>query len=205
MRDNMRKICKKIAGLVCGLLAVCAMCINVSAAYEYSIALPVSVETTGDDVPEGVTYTFAIEAVDEAPLPEETTVTATGSGIVYFSDIEYTRPGDYVYTITQTAGDQEYMTYDESVYEVTVRVVNDDECGMTAVVWAIRNGEGEKLDEISFTNSYDAPVAPTPEPEAAPQTGVDNNMFGWYAALGGSLALLVILAFVRFKKEKEAE
>ena len=43
--------------------------------------------------------------VDEAnPMPDASSVTITGSGTATLGPITYTKPGDYLYTVTQKEG-----------------------------------------------------------------------------------------------------
>lgn len=53
-----------------------------------------------------------------------------------FGPITYTEPGDYTYRIYQEKGSVHEVSYDESVYSVTVRVVNDEKDGLRAEIWA---------------------------------------------------------------------
>lgn len=108
-------------------------------------------------VPEGLTgpgdiagkYTFTVEAVTEgAPMPVNTTVeNADGEGTATsFGEVTYTKPGTYVYRVTESG----------SVDGVT----NDAEAatGKTVTVVVTDNGDGTMSAETSgaatFTNTY---------------------------------------------------
>lgn len=54
------------------------------------------------------------------------TVKNDKDGKIRFSDIEYTQPGTYTYTIVEVKGEDKYITYDESVKSVTVVVTGAD-------------------------------------------------------------------------------
>ena len=98
------------------------------------------------------TFTFTLQALTEgAPMPEQTVVTiepTSGSeaGFV-FAPISYTAAGTYEYTLTETAGSIEGMTYDETVHTLTVTVTETD-----GVITAELTGLPE--DAATFTNTY---------------------------------------------------
>ena len=73
------------------------------------------------------TLTVELEAVDNAPLPEVTTLEITDGETGSFGPINYTKPGYYVYTVRQRAGVNTRGTYDETVYYLRVSVVWDND------------------------------------------------------------------------------
>lgn len=166
---------------------------------------------TGDSAPDDVDFTVTMTPVDEAnPMPDASSVTITGSGTATLGPITYTKPGDYLYTVTQKEGSEAYFTYDTTSYTVTVRVINDGEGGLTAEIWAIEEGGVDKVDEILFENSYDPPAPapkPTPKPtpvkhttakvtSASPKTGDEMNLVVLGCLLGISLLGLIALTVV---------
>ena len=94
--------------------------------YECFAELPVSVELNGDhDEQFHVTIELA-EGMDEtAPLPDEAAdgLLIAGDASDSFSNFHFTKPGDYVYVVKQEIGDTAYMSYDNTVYTVTIRVI----------------------------------------------------------------------------------
>lgn len=66
--------------------------------------LPVSIQSTGETPLPKETLTVELEAVDNAPLPEVTTLEITDGETGSFGPIDYTKPGYYVYTVRQRAG-----------------------------------------------------------------------------------------------------
>ena len=135
-----------------------------------------------------------------AEIPAEVTVTgeAVPSGVdhqtVNFGPITYTEPGDYTYRIYQEKGSVHEVSYDESVYSVTVRVVNDEKDGLRAEIWAVRDEDRNKTDKIRFTNRYEAP--PKPEPEAQ-KTGDSMQPVFW-----GGIMLLSLLVMAGLRRRK---
>lgn len=92
-----------------------------------------------------------------------------GSGTAGFTGLTYTAPGDYRYTVRQCAGGTAHMTYDATVYTVTVRVTNQPNGGLGAEIWAT-GGSSEKTGLLLFQNRYDPPAAPTSTPAPAKTT-----------------------------------
>ena len=131
-----------------------------AAEYKCEATLPVEVREEGSDIPQGTEYTVRIKALDEAPIPEEDRVTITGEGKAELGPITYTVPEDYCYEVWQEADDRDHFTFDDTVYTVTVRVTNTQEGGLEAQIWAIREGEEAKSDEIVFENRYHKPSKP---------------------------------------------
>lgn len=167
----MMTFAKKLSPVVLLLMLLTVVCCPVhadAADYSCTVALEVKINFDGNA---NVPFTVNLAAEDKEPLPQETELTRMGGGTVKFEDITFTGPGDYHYTLTQKKGNVQYVTYDSTVYSVTVRVTNDDKNGtLQAEVWAERNGATGKVSEFAFTNSYDPPAAPSnsPQPTATP-------------------------------------
>lgn len=143
--------------------------------YKCSVTIPAKVQVTGNSVPSGNEYTVVLETVKEEadnPLPQETELTVKDAGTVQFGPIEYTRPEDYHYTIYQKAGNVANFTYDETVFHVTVRVVNDEESGgLKWEMWAVRDGSENKTETILFENRYSKPSDPGKEEKPGEDPG----------------------------------
>ena len=80
---------------------------------------------------------------------EEVVATAKNAadGTVTFKEIEFKTAGEYTYTISEKAGSEKGVTYDESTHKVTVNVTD--------------NGQGELVADVkdnnpTFTNTYKA-------------------------------------------------
>lgn len=127
--------------------------------HKCTIAIPVSVELKGNAesiMPEVFQYRLEEQNVNtptEAMLSKITVNKAeitTGS----FDKISYTKPGDYEYRVYQLKGNNKNIVYDDSVYEVTVRVINTKDGSLTAEVWAVKDESEQKVDEIKFINNH---------------------------------------------------
>lgn len=151
--------------LVMLLAVVCRPLHAVAAEYKCEVDLDVAVSFNGD---KNTPFTVKLETQEQAPLPEQSELTLKGSGTVTFGPITYATPGDYHYTITQTKGNAQYVTYDDTVYAVTVRVTNATDGGLQAEIWAERNEGTEKVSEFTFANHYDPPEQPANQPTPTP-------------------------------------
>lgn len=126
--------------------------------YACDVTIPATVQVSGDRIPSGEVYEVVMEAITkDAPVAENMTQKVLNSGTVSFGQIHYTVPGDYQYKIYQKSGSTDRFTYDKTVYIVTVRVQNDAEGGLTAELWAVKEGTMMKKDAVQFQNHYDAP------------------------------------------------
>ena len=123
-----------------------------AAEYKCTVELPIEVRTSGAATAERFTITLTPE--DGAPAPAADTVQVKGSGTAGFTGLTYTAPGDYRYTVRQCAGGTAHMTYDATVYTVTVRVTNQPNGGLGAEIWAT-GGSSEKTGLLLFQNRYD--------------------------------------------------
>lgn len=187
---------------------------------ECSIAIPVSIELRGNTEniePEKIEC--VMEPSDEN-LPGEvlfSEVTLNKTGIItgHFDEIHYTKPGDYKYNVYQTKGENKNIVYDDSMYEVTVRVVNTETGGLKAEVWAVKNESEQKVDEIRFTNYYNGITPATTESQpgtthhtttntitrssigtTSPKTGDTSNLFRWGAIAIISLTCIFLFLFI---------
>ncbi len=120
--------------------------------------------------PEGASFTFTIDGENDAPMPAQTTVTlnkptAGNETTGAFDDITFTEAGTYVYTISETAGENENIDYDASQYTVTVEVGADATTGALNIDSVSYTKDGEAVDSIAFTNTYTAPDGPPIDPE----------------------------------------
>lgn len=172
MIEKMRKIC----GLICLAAIIWMIPVSVRAAEKRSdgctVMLPVYVNLEGADTAEE--FEFVLEPDGAGiPMPESDTIRISaknGIGEGKFPGIRYRIPGEYRYYVSQTVGDAGKIKYDSSTYEVMVRVVNDEDGGLTSEIWAVRENAKVKSDRISFTNK--AVPTQTAKPTATPTVTV---------------------------------
>ena len=72
-------------------------------------------------------------------------------GTVAFPAINYTKAGEYKYTIVEKKGDLSHVTFDDAVHHAAVKVV--DKAGKLDAAVAY---DGDKADAPTFTNTYTA-------------------------------------------------
>ncbi len=79
------------------------------------------------------------------------------NGEFTFTEIKLTSVGTYTYTVSEKVGDDKRMSYDTSVYTVTVIVSDDGNGGLAKEVSIIK--EDKAVENIEFINTY------TPKPD----------------------------------------
>lgn len=206
-----RKI-KQFRGLTCILLMLTLLALPGKAfaeERECAVTIPASVEVSGTSAPSDTEFEVVLTSLDTGvPMPEKSNGTVQGSGQIVLGPVTYTVPGDYHYSISQKVGNAANYTYDTSVYSVTVRVVNSEDGGLAAEVWAVKDGASDKVEKITFSNEYKAPEGPK-KPEdpkkpiviTAPQTGDMANVNLFIGLLAASALTLV---FVVLKTRRDA-
>lgn len=127
----------------------------------------------------------------------ESTVTNDADGKISFDKFEYDKPGTHVYTISEVKGDEAGMTYDKSVFTVTVNVVDDGEGNLKANV-AFTKGD-KSVEGIVFNNTYKKPETPVPTPDPGTPKTVTNivkTVKGFLPTTGDQQAAALLMAFV---------
>lgn len=127
----------------------------------------------------------------------ESTVTNDADGKISFDKFEYSEPGTHVYTISEVKGDEPGMTYDKSVFTVTVNVVDDGEGNLKANV-AFTKGD-KSVEGIVFNNTYKKPETPVPTPDPGTPKTVTNivkTVKGFLPTTGDQQAAALLMAFV---------
>ncbi|NLC39998.1 MAG: hypothetical protein GX763_03655, partial [Clostridiaceae bacterium] len=71
------------------------------------------------------------------------------NGKIIFSEITYTATGEYRYTIQEISGDLGGVTYDDTVYDVTVTVTDNREGQLSAAI-----NYGGEAESAVFNNTY---------------------------------------------------
>lgn len=142
-------------------------------------AAPASVKITaikslvGRDLRDGeFAFTLTSEG-DTADISQTAKNDAYGN--VSFDELTFEAPGVYTFRIAEVKGTEEGMTYDESVYTITVTVVDNGEGQLEASLSYTKNGEA--VEAIEFCNTFTEqktsekpPVKPdTPIPPTTPK------------------------------------
>ena len=127
----------------------------------------------------------------------ESTVTNDADGKINFDKFEYDEPGTHAYTISEVKGDEVGMTYDKSVFTVTVNVVDDGEGNLKANV-AFTKGD-KSVEGIVFNNTYKKHETPVPTPDPGTPKTVTNivkTVKGFLPTTGDQQAAALLMAFV---------
>ena len=127
----------------------------------------------------------------------ESTVANDADGKIGFDKFEYDEPGTHVYTISEVKGDEVGMTYDKSVFTVTVNVVDDGEGNLKANV-AFTKGD-KSVEGIVFNNTYKKPETPVPTPDSGTPKTVTNivkTVKGFLPTTGDQQAAALLMTFV---------
>ena len=97
-------------------------------------------------------FSFNLKGTSDNAKEVDQTVTNDQDGKITFPALEYTKAGTYVYEVTEKAGTETGITYDQTVYHVTVEVTDDKVGHLQAKV----NCEGSTgTMNLIFTNHYD--------------------------------------------------
>ena len=127
----------------------------------------------------------------------ESTVANDADGKISFDKFEYDEPGTHVYTISEVKGDEVGMTYDKSVFTVTVNVVDDGEGNLKANV-AFTKGD-KSVEGIVFNNTHKKPETPVPTPDPGTPKTVTNivkTVKGFLPTTGDQQAAALLMTFV---------
>ncbi len=85
------------------------------------------------------------------------TVKNAADGSFSFTAISYSAACEHTYTVKEVKGTDSHITYDESVYTITVAVVKNAD-GTLSKTETIKDKDGTTVSAITFSNTY------TPEP-----------------------------------------
>ena len=128
----------------------------------------------GRELKEGE-FTFVLKDQDGNVISETTN---NAKGIIAFDPIEFEKADTYVYTVSEVAGNDETITYDDTTYTYTV-VVED----VNGQLVTKTSCDGDQV----FHNKYEQPTEPTPEDPG--KTNGNNTSTPTYAGLFTSLAV----------------
>ena len=195
----MRKAWKACTALVLVLLLCVSMVPVYAATVEAdTVNLKVNLKITGDISSTAERdYTFRLIAVspDGAPMPSgvttaedgtryaDLTIKAAGTGDFTgnFGAMQFTRVGEYDYTVKQIAGDYSRCNYDSTVYNVKITVFNGQDengefnKGLYCAVAVRKDGDtAQEKTDLDFTNHYRSSPShrddPKPKPEETNKT-----------------------------------
>ena len=105
-------------------------------------------------------------------------VTNTLEGELNFTTIEYTRPGTYVYEITQVKGDSNHIYYDLSKCVLTVTLVDNGDSTMTLESALYEYESGKDYFENTYSEEPIVPPVVEDDSNGNPNTAEEISKFG---------------------------
>ena len=127
--------------------------------YQASIFAQVSVDAkkklTGRELKAGE---FVFQLIDKDGKVVATAKNSS-NGAILFDALTFDKVGEYEYRVVEVKGDAKGVTYDETAYVVTIKVVDDLEGSLKAETSVTKDGKA--VDAMEFVNVYKA---------SAPQT-----------------------------------
>ena len=121
-------------------------------------ALPTDISLKAKKVLEGRDlvkdeFSFVLKDKDGTILQ---TKSNAADGTITFDKLDYDKKGDYTYTISEVvpAEKETGITYDEKVYNVTVKVEEKENQLIATAVY--KDADNKEVDEAVFTNNYKA-------------------------------------------------
>lgn len=138
----MKKI-KILTAMICLLALAIALPFTAFAMEAVSADLPFSVKN--------VSGTVVIDAVDGAPLPEQAVYENVTDGTF---TVRFTKADTYHYKVYQRAGSEKTVRYDDTVYEVAVAVLSNEDGSLYIATAVNKQGDTHKLtaNDIVFEN-----------------------------------------------------
>ena len=94
------------------------------------------------------------EDYESVIMPDNQTVSISGSGQTTFGEIRFTAAGTYVFNITETQGSDSSYRYDERTWKLTVIVTDDGTQMTTSGVYALENSDQQNSEQAEFVTVY---------------------------------------------------
>lgn len=173
---------------------------NVSALDAVSVEIPVEL-TLNKQVTQGQVELSTTSP--DAYLPSTNPMTINGQGTI---TLQYTHTGTYTYELRQVAGNDSAITYDATVYHITVFIGTDSH-----VVTIYKDGSNNKDDKAIFNNiKQEAPTKTTTTTTTTTKknktgkttkTG-DSTPIMFYSIMTIGSLVVVFLLLRRLKEDK---
>ncbi len=136
----------------------------------------------GRDIVNGE-FSFVLKDKDGTVLQTKT----VKDGKFAFDALTFDKVGTYVYTVSEVKGEAEGVTYDQTVYTVTLTVT--DRLDGTLAIAEVITVDGKAADAVAFVNAYTAPKLeeppveepPVEEPPVIPELGENTSLLAWLA------------------------
>ena len=151
-------------------------------------------------------FSFGLYSSDSSFSKEEAlgNTTNTAGGAFAFNAASYTKEGRYYYIVKELSDKPlDGITYDKTVFHVTVTVTDDKEGRLVTSSDISAVGDTEKsADRISFTNTYKGSEPADPDKDKdkkdkSVKTGDSSKLIGWVIMLLLSAEGLMVLLIGR--------
>ena len=140
---------------------------NVYRAAPASVKITAIKKLVGRDLRDGE-FAFTLTSEGDTADISQTAKNDAG-GNVSFDELTFEAPGVYTFRIAEVKGTEEGMTYDESVYTITVTVVDNGEGRLEASLSYTKNEEA--VEAIEFCNTFTEQKTPE-KPPVKPDTPI---------------------------------
>ena len=161
-----------------------------------SVTLGASKAYVGGELKDGQ-FTFELKDKDGKVVSKAKN---TKEGQIVFETISYDQAGTYEYKISEVNDEQKDVTYDKTVYGVTVTVTDNQEGSLMAAV----EYDGGKAPV--FTNKYSKPAKPAkpeePKGPTAVKTGDEAPVIPFIILMVATLAIIVTITFIFFRRKR---
>lgn len=161
-----------------------------------SVTLGASKAYVGGELKDGQ-FTFELKDKDGKVVSKAKN---TKEGQIVFETISYDQAGTYEYKISEVNDEQKHVTYDKTVYGVTVTVTDNGEGSLMATV----EYDGGKAPV--FTNKYSKPAKPAkpeePKGPTAVKTGDETPVIPFIILMVATLAIIVTITFIFFRRKR---
>ena len=152
----------------------------------------------GRDLKDGE-FTFQLKDENGEVISEAAN---TVNGSVRFDALSFDKAGTYNYTVSEVKGNDDTITYDDTVYNVTVTVTDDLQGHLVATV----TGEGGNELNMTFNNKYTKPAEPqNPDDDGTPkavQTGDTTPIIPAVIAVLVSLAAIAAVVVIIMRRRR---
>ena len=163
-----------------------------------NVILQATKKLEGRDLKDGE-FTFQLKDENGEVISEAAN---TVNGSVRFDALSFDKAGTYNYTVSEVKGNDDTITYDDTVYNVTVTVTDDLQGHLVATV----TGEGGNELNMTFNNKYTKPAEPqNPDDDGTPkavQTGDTTPIIPAVIAVLVSLAAIAAVVVLIMRRRR---
>ena len=176
---------------------------NVYRAAPASVKITAIKKLVGRDLRDGE-FAFTLTSEGDTADISQTAKNDAG-GNVSFDELTFEAPGVYTFRISEVKGTEEGMTYDESVYTITVTVADNGEGQLEASLSYTKNGEA--VEAIEFCNTFTEQKTPEKPGKSGgivtrsflPQTG-DTAAVAMVIAAALAIAGIAFIVYGRHRR-----